>query len=77
MPVSAARRCGASIPFYDVIVVLGYNDDPVVPGCGSAIFLHLAREDYGATAGCVAMALDDLLTVLSQCDADTRLCVVG
>ena len=58
---------------YDVIVVLGYNDDPVVPGCGSAIFLHLGREDYGATAGCVAMALDDLLTVLSQCEP-TRGC---
>ena len=28
---------------YDLVVVLGFNDDPVVPGKGSAIFLHLAR----------------------------------
>ncbi len=62
---------------YDVIVVLGYNDEPVVPGCGSAIFLHLAREDYRATAGCIAMARDDLLGILRQCEAQTQLCVVG
>lgn len=51
---------------YDLVVVLGYNDDPVVPGAGSAVFLHLARDDYGPTEGCVALALPDLLTVLES-----------
>ena len=51
-------------PVYDLIVPLGYNDDPVVPGRGSAIFLHVARPDFSATAGCVALALADLLAVL-------------
>ncbi len=51
---------------YDVIVVLGHNDDPPVPGRGSAVFLHVARSDYGPTAGCVALALVDLLTVLRE-----------
>ncbi|MGF1631928.1 MAG: L,D-transpeptidase [Kiloniellaceae bacterium] len=49
---------------YDVVVVLGHNDDPVVPGAGSAVFLHVARDDYGPTEGCVALALPDLLEVL-------------
>ncbi len=49
---------------YDVIVPLGYNDDPAVPGRGSAIFLHVARPDFAPTGGCVALALDDLLAVL-------------
>lgn len=49
---------------YDVVVVLGHNDDPVVPGAGSAVFLHVARDDYGPTEGCVALALPDLLDVL-------------
>ena len=31
---------------YDVIVVLGHNDAPVIAGAGSAIFLHIARADY-------------------------------
>jgi L,D-peptidoglycan transpeptidase YkuD (ErfK/YbiS/YcfS/YnhG family) len=51
---------------YDIIVVLGFNDDPVVPGKGSAIFLHLAKADYATTAGCVALALPDMLAVLAQ-----------
>jgi len=51
---------------YDVIVVLGHNDDPVVPNMGSAIFLHLARPDFSPTQGCVALALPDLLTLLAD-----------
>ena len=45
---------------YDRIVILGYNDAPVVPGAGSAIFLHLKREDYRPTEGCVALSPTDL-----------------
>lgn len=52
---------------YDVVVVLGYNDDPVIPGRGSAIFLHVARPDYGPTEGCVALALPDLLALVRAC----------
>ena len=51
---------------YDLLVVLGYNDDPVVAGRGSAIFLHIAREGYGGTEGCVALAAPDLLAVLAE-----------
>ena len=50
---------------YDVIGVLGWNDAPVERGRGSAIFLHVARSDHGPTEGCVALALPDLLWVLS------------
>jgi L,D-peptidoglycan transpeptidase YkuD (ErfK/YbiS/YcfS/YnhG family) len=49
---------------YDVVGVLGWNDAPVERGRGSAIFLHVARPDYGPTEGCVALALPDLLRVL-------------
>ncbi len=76
---SAGARCEAlwrSDAIYDVIVVLGYNDDPVVPGCGSAIFLHRARPDFAPTEGCIAVALEDLLAVLEGCEAEARLCVV-
>jgi len=49
---------------YDLIVELGYNDDPVVASKGSAIFLHIARPGYLPTEGCVALAEDDLREVL-------------
>lgn len=52
---------------YDVVVELGYNDDPPMPGRGSAIFMHVARPDYSGTEGCIALALPDLLEVLKRC----------
>ncbi len=58
---------------YDLIVELGYNDDPVVPARGSAIFLHIAAPDYGPTEGCVALAQADLLDVLRLCGPASRL----
>ena len=60
---------------YDVVVELGFNDDPVEVGRGSAIFLHRARPGYGPTEGCVTLALEDLLALLGDCDGDTTLTV--
>jgi L,D-peptidoglycan transpeptidase YkuD (ErfK/YbiS/YcfS/YnhG family) len=54
-------------------VVVGYNDDPPVPGKGSAIFMHVARPDYSPTAGCVAVSKPDLLEILRHCDANTMM----
>lgn len=50
---------------YDIVVVLGHNDDPVESGMGSAIFLHLARPGYPPTQGCVAIARSDLEALLA------------
>ena len=50
---------------YDVIGVLGWNDAPVVKDRGSAIFLHVASSDAAPTAGCVALALRDVLALLA------------
>ncbi len=61
---------------YDLIVPLGYNDHPPLPGLGSAIFLHVALPDYQPTEGCIAIAAADLLLLLSHCGSSTRI-VVG
>jgi L,D-peptidoglycan transpeptidase YkuD (ErfK/YbiS/YcfS/YnhG family) len=61
-----AERMWREDHLYDVVVVLGHNDAPVVPGMGSAIFLHLARPDWGPTAGCIGLALPDLLRLLAR-----------
>ncbi len=60
---------------YDVIVVLGYNDDPVTTGKGSAIFFHIAAPDYTPTEGCVAVALADMIDILALCSADSRMVI--
>jgi len=51
---------------YDLVVVIGHNDAPVVPYLGSAVFLHVASPDREPTAGCVAFAKQDLLEILSR-----------
>lgn len=72
---------------YDLVAVLGYNDDPVVPGKGSAIFLHLARTAdesrrgqeqepaFVPTAGCVALTLADALAALAQLEAGDQVVI--
>jgi L,D-peptidoglycan transpeptidase YkuD (ErfK/YbiS/YcfS/YnhG family) len=62
---------------YDVVVVLGQNDDPVVPGAGSAVFLHVASPGYSPTAGCAALSTEDLLEFLGLAGPETRLCFRG
>lgn len=61
---------------YDVVIEVGYNDDPVEPGKGSAIFVHIARPDYGPTEGCVSLKHQDMLDLLQACDGDDWL-VIG
>ena len=51
---------------YDLVVTIGYNDDPIVAGAGSAIFLHIAKPNYPGTEGCVALAKFDVLQILAQ-----------
>ena len=58
---------------YDIIIVLGHNDDPSVPGRGSCIFWHIAEENYAPTAGCIATTADDLLAILAQLLAGTQM----
>jgi L,D-peptidoglycan transpeptidase YkuD (ErfK/YbiS/YcfS/YnhG family) len=49
---------------YDIVGVLGWNDDPPQRGRGSAIFLHVARPDLAPTEGCIALPAADLRSVL-------------
>ena len=89
-PADPAYNCPVSLPhpasheemwrqdgLYDVVVVIGHNDDPVMPGLGSAVFMHVAKPDYEPTSGCVALALPDLLALLKDCAPGDRLCVNG
>jgi L,D-peptidoglycan transpeptidase YkuD (ErfK/YbiS/YcfS/YnhG family) len=62
---------------YDLVVVVGYNDDPPEGEWGSAIFLHVAREDYAPTRGCVAFSQADLLELVPLLGPTTRLRVLA
>ncbi len=60
---------------YDLIIVLGYNDRPRVRGRGSAIFVHLAREGYTPTAGCIGLSRHDLMMLLAHASRGSRIVV--
>lgn len=70
---ASAERLWRTDHLYDVIVVLGHNDEPPLAGKGSAIFLHVARADLGPTEGCVALPLADLLVVLKHSSGKAHL----
>ena len=56
---------------YDIVVVIGHNDEPPVPGKGSCIFMHVAQPDYDGTEGCVALKKEDLLELLEKVSKDS------
>ncbi len=58
---------------YDLVVVLDYNLARPVAALGSAIFLHLARDDMAPTAGCVAIGLSAMRHLLPRIDENTVL----
>lgn len=60
---------------YDVIVILGHNDAPPLPGKGSAIFFHLSEGR--PTAGCVAVERDDMLRLLPLLQPDDGMEIVA
>jgi L,D-peptidoglycan transpeptidase YkuD (ErfK/YbiS/YcfS/YnhG family) len=61
---------------YDFIVEIDHNSTPCVAGRGSAVFLHLARENFGPTAGCVSMTKSAMLHLLRRLGPHTRI-VIG
>ena len=53
---------------YAIGVVVGHNAEPTMPGAGSCIFLHVWAGEGVPTAGCTAMALDDMRAIAGWLD---------
>ncbi len=63
---------------YRLGIVTGYNRTPVIPGLGSAIFVHTWLEEGFTTSGCVALDGDQLAALLNWLDpADTPMVLMG
>lgn len=61
---------------YDFIVEIDHNSCPRIAGRGSAVFLHLARDNFAPTAGCVSMTRSAMLRLLARLGPETRI-VIG
>ena len=73
---ASAERMWREDDLYDALVVIGYNMEPVVPGAGSAIFLHIATPDFAPTAGCVAVEREILLGLLPLLGSGSRIAIM-
>ncbi len=62
---------------YDVVVDLDINRGPTVRGRGSALFLHIARQGYLPTQGCVAVARKDMARLLKLAGPGTKIEICG
>lgn len=60
---------------YDFIIEIDHNTRPIIPGRGSAVFLHLARENFEPTAGCVGMRREAMLRLLARIGPQTRILI--
>jgi L,D-peptidoglycan transpeptidase YkuD (ErfK/YbiS/YcfS/YnhG family) len=61
---------------YDFMIEIDHNSSPRIAGRGSAVFLHLARENFGPTAGCVSMTKSAMLRLLQRLGPETKI-VIG
>lgn len=64
----SAEQMRRTDELYRWVVVVAHNTEPVVPAQGSCIFLHVWGGPANPTAGCTAMAQDNLETVLTWLD---------
>ena len=60
---------------YDLILVLNYNMNPIKKGKGSAIFIHIAKNNFEATEGCVAIKKNNLKKIIKQLDKNVRITI--
>jgi L,D-peptidoglycan transpeptidase YkuD (ErfK/YbiS/YcfS/YnhG family)/predicted deacylase len=51
---------------FDVIVPIGFNDAVPETGRGSALFIHIAEEDMGGTAGCIGVPREHMLELVRR-----------
>ena len=57
---------------YDIILVLNYNMSPVKKNKGSAIFIHIVKNNFKKTEGCVAIKKIDLIKLIKEINPNTK-----
>jgi len=62
---------------YDLILVIEYNSNPVVPYKGSAIFIHIMEKNYKPTKGCLALKKEDFIEILSTLNTNDKIKILN
>jgi L,D-peptidoglycan transpeptidase YkuD (ErfK/YbiS/YcfS/YnhG family) len=70
---SSADRLWRADALYDLIIEISHNTRPRIAGRGSAVFIHIARDKFAPTAGCVALQAGTLLRLIERLGPRTRI----
>jgi L,D-peptidoglycan transpeptidase YkuD (ErfK/YbiS/YcfS/YnhG family) len=60
---------------YDLLIVLNYNIRPTIKNKGSAIFIHVARQNYKKTSGCIALKKSHLTKLIKTIKKNTKVII--
>tara|TARA_Y200000002_G_scaffold25196_1_gene18983 strand:- start:7725 stop:8219 length:495 start_codon:yes stop_codon:yes gene_type:complete len=71
----SAERLYRDDAVYDLVCVLNYNTSPIIPGMGSAIFLHIAKPDFSGTEGCVAIDKKSLIEIAQNLTSNSSIII--
>ena len=71
----SAEKLYKKSKIYDIFLNIKYNHSPIVKGKGSAIFLHLTKQRYSPTKGCVAIQKKDFLRILPLINKNTKISI--
>ena len=58
---------------YDIIIVLDYNINPTLKNKGSAIFIHISKNKYIKTQGCIALKKRHIIKILDKINKNTKI----
>ena len=75
-PGDAGDRLMRADHLYDFIIEIDHNTRPRISKRGSAVFIHLAREKFGPTAGCVGLTRNAMVRLLARIGPQTKI-VIG
>ena len=68
----SAERMKLNDGTYDLGLLIEYNTNPIIPGLGSAIFMHIWQSPQKSTQGCVALDRENLALILAWLDPEKK-----
>ena len=74
---SSAEKLYRTDDLYDIVCVMNYNTNPVLPGKGSAIFLHVCGNNFAPTEGCVSVEKKVLIQISKQITSESSIIIEG
>ena len=61
---------------YDIFLVVNYNTKPILKHKGSAIFIHVAKNNFKPTKGCIALKKKEILKITKDLRSNSEIKII-